>query len=213
MTKSAMLALSRHLSLELLVSAAAPRAAAWAVPLDAAVRIQAVDVLGRLGDTDSLEALVGLLECADPALARVALTALKQLSGRSMGADPARWYTWYDAELAWYERGFRDAVDRSRSADPGAASAALRELSEHRLLASEVLPVLVDALDHGEPGVVVGACNALQRLDRPAAIPPLVSLVGDHRPGVDAAVTGCLRALAREPDVVTPMGWRVWLER
>lgn len=59
-----------------------------------AVRLRAVRALGELGDRAAIPLLVRALDDPNPAVQDRAVTALKLVSGRDLGNDPARWRAW-----------------------------------------------------------------------------------------------------------------------
>lgn len=58
------------------------------------VRLRALWALGELGDTAALPVLAQALDDADPAVRYRAMHALRRISGRDLGDDPARWRAW-----------------------------------------------------------------------------------------------------------------------
>ncbi len=62
-----------------------------------AVRLAAVEALGRLGDQSrnvAVAPLIDLLTDADPSLRAAAADALTRITGQALGADPAKWRAW-----------------------------------------------------------------------------------------------------------------------
>lgn len=61
------------------------------------VRVAAVTALGQYGSDRVFQGLVGALEASELAVNRAAADALTQLTGETLGIDPAGWLTWYAA--------------------------------------------------------------------------------------------------------------------
>jgi len=58
------------------------------------VRLRAVWALGELGDQAAIPVLTRALDDPDPAVQYRAVTALKRVTGKDLGDDPARWRAW-----------------------------------------------------------------------------------------------------------------------
>jgi HEAT repeat protein len=147
---------------------------------DPSLLCAAIQALGRLGDEDSVEALIALLRRDDARVRASAIDALSRLTGLGHGSDPRRWAAWFEAESLWWERDASALlvhVERGRGLEFVRAS---RETLEHRLFPGRIARAFAQALGRAQAEEAELACQALARLRSPAGVPALVEAL-DHR--------------------------------
>jgi hypothetical protein len=83
---------------------------------DPQVRREAALAAGHLKDRDpaSSDALITMLQSDDKGLRENALWALEQISGKQLGADPARWQAWQETNREVREEEEKRREDRPR---------------------------------------------------------------------------------------------------
>lgn len=171
------------------------------------LREAAIHSLALLGDPESFMRFTELLNDTDPKIQRAASWALKSLTGNHLQRHRDAWNSWYDAELERFAANM-EACDRQLD-DSRAAVAldAMRLLGQHKLFRHEVVTVIVEALRHPEPEIVVTACQTLQRLGSCEAVPFLADVLFERDEGVRNAACQALRALTGKTFSADPESW------
>lgn len=157
------------------------------------VRVAGVFALSACGTRETLPALAGLLEDADPIVARAAAIALENLTGNAEGADPRELEAWLISQLAGNDRAARRrAVVALGHIGGDAAREALRDFVERERHANPYAPFkdksredkfTFDATSPLNPRTLQEAVRALGRLKDTDAVPLLASILADnHQP-------------------------------
>ncbi len=165
------------------------------------VRANAALCLAHLDSADSMAALIDLLRDDDVQVQEHAVMALRQLSGRGFGADPERWQTWFEAELAWWDAQGRIRLAELGSAHLGTAVSAVFDLSQHRIFAREFVPELAQLLQAGQPELRRAVCNAFAQVRSRSSVAALIDALEDGEELVREAALQALQQIAREPDL------------
>lgn len=161
---------------------------------DPALAAGAACASGRLEDDGAVEGLVVLIEGPDQRVRASAFEALERISGLSLGDDPARWTSWYNAEMRWWEEEADALLVRIERGHGLEFVRAAREVLEHRLFRDRIAESFIIALAHRSEEDVVLACAALQQLRSHRAVPGLIECLERDDP-VRAAALRALRAI------------------
>ena len=180
---------------------------------DSKLRRRAAGTLGRLRDAESLPAILEMLDPEDAGSARVASLALRDMSGLNFGLDRRQWSAWYEAEQEWNRSRSATVLRDISSDDLATVLAALREISEHPLFHRRLGREVASLVRHEEGTIAQAACVALQRLNAPVALDPLVDALADPRETVREAAHSTLLKLTgmKMPPAVAE--WSSWLLR
>jgi HEAT repeat protein len=163
--------------------------------LDPALVCAATRAVAVLGDDDSVEELIVLIEHGDERVRDAAFKALAELSGLDHGRDTARWTAWYHAEMHWWEHEADASLARIERAHGQEFVRAAREVLEHRLFRERSAEAFAQALERREFDEVWLACRALRELDSPVAVPALIGLLERGDPRLRSAAHDALRAI------------------
>jgi HEAT repeat protein len=141
---------------------------------DPALVAAAARACGRLGDDGAVESLIGLIESADERVRASAFEALHEISGLDHGRESARWASWYQAEMRWWD-GDAEAelvrVERGRGVEFFRAA---RAVLEHRLYRARIAEAFTETLRSGGLSEARLACRALEQLGSPVAVRGLI---------------------------------------
>lgn len=162
---------------------------------DATLVCAAARVCGQLRDDGAVETLVALMEHGDERVRRSVFDALERISGLAFGPDPARWTSWYHAEMRWWEEeadSLLANIERARGLE---FMRAAREVLEHRLYRDRIAESFVQALGRDNVAEVQSACQALEQLGSTLAVGALVECLERDDPLVRAAAWTALRKL------------------
>ncbi len=163
--------------------------------LDTTLVCAAARACGQLRDDGSVEVLIALMEHGDEHVRRSAFDALQRISGLAFGPDPARWTSWYHAEMRWWEgeaESLLASIERARGLE---FMRAAREVLEHRLYRDRIAESFVNALRRDNAGEVRSACQALEQLGSTRALGALIECLERDDPLVRAAAWKALRTL------------------
>lgn len=163
------------------------------------LRIEAVQILSRLGDSALIPRLIELLSDRNPVIRERALIGLQLISATRLPADPERWQVWYDEESQWLDSRANALFDQLRARDSAVVFRAMQELSQVRLFRRRIATGLTRALWHHDSNVRVAACVAMQIMDSPAAVPALVDVLGDTNQAVVKAAHQALLSITNVP--------------
>jgi HEAT repeat protein len=155
----------------------------------------AVLACGQLGDDGAVEALIDLIDHPDERVRCAVFTALENISGLGLGQEPARWTSWYQAEMRWWEEeaeALLVRIERGRGLEfVRAARAAL----EHRLFRDRIAQAFAQTLQGGNDEEVLLACRALEQLRSPLAVASLVECLERDDARVREAAWRALRII------------------
>jgi HEAT repeat protein len=149
---------------------------------DAAVRAQACNALGRIGDPSAVASLFELIGDADPRVAQASIAAVQ-----SLGSTDAKVH----------------AIVAARSADPRTRRAALRILSYFGY--PEALDVLLEAVTDDNERIRDAAASGLALLDDPRALSALVTAASHPSAATRAATMRSLGHAASTPEIVSAL--------
>jgi HEAT repeat protein len=125
--------------------------------------------LAALGDFESVDDLVRILQGAPSGLRKSAHRALCELSGLNLPEQYSSWHAWQKQEFGWYtkraDRLGSDLIDGSERK----ALDALREIGLYHWERHQLSDLVASALWRKEPSVIALACETLLRLDSPRA--------------------------------------------
>ncbi len=175
---------------------------------DVNVRREACNILGRVGDDESVLQLIELLHDGADSVRRSAHWALTQIAQRQIRPDPAHWLGWYEEETRWWSERAPDLRADLRSGDPAPVASALKEMAGRRLFRRELAQEVEIALDHSEPQIVRMACDALMALHSSAAVPALLQALEHRDAGVRASARQALVGLTGLDLGDQPGAWR-----
>lgn len=151
---------------------------------------------GNLRDDGSVELLIGLVDHRDERVRNGVFDALRAISGLSFDREPARWTSWYHAELRWWNEeadSLLVRIERGRGQDFSRASC---EVLQHRLFRDRIAESFVVALHREDAEEVRLACRALEQLASPVAIRGLVECMSEEAdPKLREAACKALRAI------------------
>ncbi len=159
------------------------------------LRIEAVQILSRLGDSALIPRLIELMSDRDRGIREQALIGLQLMSATRLPADPERWQAWYEEESQWLASRADALLEQLQARDSAVAFRAMRELSQARLFRRRIATGLTRALWHHDPNVRVAACAAMQIIDSPVAVPALVDVLGDQDEAVAKAAHKALLSI------------------
>lgn len=184
----------------------------WAVDVDRPAASRALLLaLGELRDYDSMPILIELLDSEDSGLASNALWALRRITDMNFPGNAARWETWYERELAWFEHEEESALRDLHVGPPSAAAAAARAISERRLWREDLALELLGALERPHPALRAPICRALERLGESNVALGLVELLDDADPDSAAAALHALVELTGRDLPADVSTWRLAL--
>ncbi len=159
----------------------------------------AVECIGSLEDTDSLDALLPLLRHSDPEVARAAHAALCSITGIRLIPDPKRWDTWLQSETAWFADELPRLASEFRRADGPACASAIAEMAAHPLHRRELAEMLGRDLARRPPVVRDMACAALRQLGGAYALQSLDRCAQDLDGEAASRAQRALAGLPRRP--------------
>ncbi|HST89205.1 MAG TPA: HEAT repeat domain-containing protein, partial [Ktedonobacterales bacterium] len=164
------------------------------------VRAQAITLLGLLATPAALEAIIGLLDDADPVIRQAEQQAITYAGHEAiaplraaLGSADERIRTRAGEALALLGGAATEAALAALDgADAGQRAAAARTLGA--LGALEAEKALIARLDDGDATVAGAAAHALGRLRTPSAAVALAARVSAAKPPVRAAIAAALGA-------------------
>ncbi|NOT31843.1 MAG: HEAT repeat domain-containing protein [Planctomycetes bacterium] len=162
---------------------------------DPALVSAAARASGQLGDDGAVEALVGLMEHEDERVRTSVFEALASISGMAFGPDPARWTSWHNAEMRWWDEeaeALLVRIERGRGLEFVRAAG---EVLEHGLFRDRIAESFSQALARGTPAEVRLACRALEQLRSRQAINGLLECLEREEPEVREAAMRALNAI------------------
>lgn len=174
---------------------------------DPALLSAAAQATGRLGDEESVDALVELLAHEDGRVRSSAIDALTRLTGLDYGPDPVRWARWHRDEVRWWEHEADSLlvhVERGRGLEFVRAS---REVLEHRLYRGRIARAFALALARAQDEEAELACQALGRLRSLVAVGALVEALEHRDARVRRAAWKALRAITGVELPPDPAAW------
>lgn len=141
---------------------------------------EALLLLGRFEDAESVPRLIDRLEDEDQGIRSAAHWSLKHLSGLALREDPLRWRMWHKTEADWWKVHAPEVLGWLRSFDVLDRKRAVAIISQRRLrkhtLALELLPLLSDS----DESVIKQTLRALSILDARSAAPKVQELLEHH---------------------------------
>lgn len=158
----------------------------------------AATALGRLGDEACAERLAQLLDELDPLVRAAARSALVTLGGTELPPERRAWEDWLAKERAWSLERLPEIESICAEGDPAKFSAALYELSAHRLYRHRAAQALLPTLVHQNSTVVCLACRALPGFGSRAVVPVLRAFAREGDPEIRAAAAWALHELTGE---------------
>lgn len=148
-----------------------------------------------LRDVEAVDRVTELLADAHPQVVQAARAGLRSLAGVDLGLEREPWRDWMQAERAWFQEAWPDALRAIADEDPSAARAALRSVLEHPLWRDLTSEEIAPRLSRLEPGVAALACGVLARLGAHGALPWIVELLRVEDPALRTSAAEALRTL------------------
>jgi len=171
-------------------------------------RVGAAMAVGALQDRDSLDALVELLDDAEPSVRNAAHDSLRHLSAMTIGPSPDRWRAWLEREDEWWrERGARQLA-RLGEVERAEAFEILREAAQHRLYRDEIAVAVLPLLADPDTTVVRIALATLEGVRARGVALDLVELLEHPSVQVQRQAAACLRNLTGRRLPADPRSWR-----
>lgn len=190
------------------VAPAARRIRAFLDAPESSSRRHAMRALASLRDAGAVPRLIGLLESPVSGERQCALSALQEVSGLRLPAEPDVWRTWHREEARWLTEDAAESLDRLDSDRDSEVVAAVREISEHGLYRDELSAPLSQVLARAaSPSVQREVCLALGRLRSRVAIAELLPALDDSDEVVRGAACAALTAIT---GIVLPPSRAAW---
>ena len=163
-----------------------------AASMDASLRRESCMTLGRLHCSEALGELIDLLQDDNAGVRDAAYWAVREITGKSMKAEPARWQRWYAGEERWWRDEFAGVREDLHADDLATVGVAVRAIGGRKLHRRELAAELIPLLEDRRVEVVRMTIAGLGALGSMTAVDPLVVLLEAE----DAAVRGlALQAL------------------
>jgi len=162
---------------------------------DPALISAAAHASGELRDDEAVEALVQLVDHPDERVRTSVFGALEKVTGYAFGADAARWTSWYQAEMRWWEEEAEALLVRIERGHGAEFTRAAREAMEHRLFRDRIAEAFAQALRRSNLEEVRLSCRALELLGSSTAVRGLVECLQSDSPAVREAAWQALRAI------------------
>ncbi len=162
---------------------------------DPALVSAAVLACGQLGDDGAVEALIDLLDHPDERVRLGVFAALECITALSFGQEGARWTSWYQAEMRWWEREAEALLVRIERGRGLEFVRAAREALEHRLFRDRIAEAFAQGLQRQGGDELLLSCRALEQLHSLVAVPGLVECLERDDPLVREAAWRALRAI------------------
>jgi HEAT repeat protein len=175
---------------------------------DRAERKAAAVALGRLGAAAGVEGLLPLLESDDPGLRADAHWALKEITGRPFGPEPATWRAYWAAERRRADEQLPLVLLELSSGEPALVVGAMREAAALTAGRDRVRVALRPLLAAEAPSVRAAACVALAELRDRSAVPRLVAMLDDPDAAVWEAAWRALRRITGKDLPPRAAAWR-----
>ncbi|MDG1491831.1 MAG: hypothetical protein P8R43_08055, partial [Planctomycetota bacterium] len=121
-------------------------------------------------------------------------TALHELTGMALPADPQRWRGWFDDQLAWWDSEGQSQLDELRFASRTGQLTILRDVSTKRLFHDEIAEGVAELLRGGDAATQCLALSALGTLRSPSTLDLVDSYEAHPDPDVRAASRAALRS-------------------
>ena len=150
---------------------------------------------GELGDDESVEQLVVLMEHPDGHVRESVFRALRKISGLDYGSDAGRWTSWYNAEMRWWDEDAEALLVRIERGHGVDFVRAARLVLEHRLFRARVAESFAQALHGHDASDVLLACRALEELRSTVGVRALIECLDDTDASVRTAAWKALRAI------------------
>jgi HEAT repeat protein len=174
---------------------------------DLTVRKAAAVALGRLRASGGVDGLIAALAEADEGLRGEAQWALREITGRALPPEPARWRALWDEERRRAEADLPVVLLELDSGKPTVVIDAMREAAGFVAGRERARAALVGLLASPTPGLRAAACAALGELRDPSVVARLAAALDDP----DASVwEAAWRALERITGKTLPPRRAVW---
>lgn len=160
---------------------------------DPVVRRESALVLGQLGDVQSVETLVDMLDDENRGVRGNAHHALGKTTGLQLPDDSERWTIWLTQERDWYESQGEALIEDLESGTTPRIAAAIRSFSGHPLFREEVRELIEDHVFHDDAAIRRVACVALGRMMSRQSGAILVVALDDEADGVRQAAHDALK--------------------
>ncbi len=182
-------------------------------PEDATTCQAASLALGELGDLQSVEILIELLQAESPGLRSNALWALQRITGFSFPESHETWSVWFAEEMGWARKEKARVVRHLASRDDRDVVEAIRIASRHPLFRHELSEALCGVLSHGRARLRGLACRTLERLSSRTAVIPLVERLDDRDDGVRDSAWSALKGITGRDLPLDQTAWLTALEQ
>jgi hypothetical protein len=169
---------------------------AYCEDADAGFRRIAASALARLGDHESCDTMIAMLDSKDTLTIASAERSLVTLTGLSLGRESKDWTEWYESEVEWFETNHQHLVEEITSLDPERVRIAIQEFGAHRLFRHEAALAVQPLLASEDAGLQTQACNALGVFRSGRALPWMLDKLDPADEAVTAAALATLKALS-----------------
>jgi len=181
---------------------------------DKATRGHAIRALVALRDDKAVPDLIAVVEGEDRGGRDAVFAGLRELTGRSLPDQAARWRSWYDEELRWFEKDATVALDSLGSGEEAQVVAAIRAISGHGLERDRLAEGIVRVLrEHPSAAVRAQACLGLERLRSRAGLEGLALALSDPDATVGSHALQALRSITGLNLPWDPNAWREALRK
>lgn len=157
-------------------------------------RHQAAACLAKTGERAHVYPLIESLDDGNLTVRTAAQTALHELTGMSLPADPSRWRSWFDEQLAWWDAEGQLQLDELNLAPRTVQLTILRDICTKRLFHDEIAAGVAGLLEGGDAATQCLALSALGTLRSPTALKLVHSYRLHPDPAVQAAAQAALRS-------------------
>jgi len=159
------------------------------------LRREAALSLGRLQDLESVEALMVLLNDESAGVRGNAYWALKNITGLRFPANKQRWNIWWKNESDKARKEREEILSKLMTGTRQEMLDALSKAGQIKLGRKEVINVLIEFVEHGDPAVRKLTCGALASLKAREAASKLLRILADPQQEVVQAAHSALKEI------------------
>jgi HEAT repeat protein len=176
------------------------------------IRKEAIILLGKIKDIDSISLLVDFLEGREPLIVESAHWSLKNISGLQFPPEKNTWLNWLQNEQEGAMKNIEELRQKISSKDSSCVIDLLRRISQRTLFRDQVAGELVGLLAHEKEEVKVSTCLALANLGSKTPIPYLIELLINDSSKLREASYNALCSITSERFILDYSIWKNWFE-